>query len=208
MTPMNTTSTPSAEVTKGQIGKVQELLGAVMGKHAAELPSDAIQLVIEQEGEALQSELLVVIRKRVENRTSMIVRKVTVNRDQNPQQMLDATKRAQYTDKSVVNGMPTGGTGTEEVMVEFFTLGRYVSDEELEREYAERGLTPDPYAQGQVNADDPVFADDHPNGTHWQNADGKWCFATFDRGVDERCVGVDRRGIDWGDFWWFGGVRK
>ena len=55
---------------------------------------------------------------------------------------------------------------------------------------------------------DPAFADDHPNFTHWQDADGKWCYAAFRRWGGERCVRVDRDGGGWGDDWWVAGLRE
>ncbi len=202
--------TPSKPVTEGQIGKVQELLGSAMRKHASELPSDSVQLVVSQEGDALQADLLAVIRKRVERRVNTIVRVVSkLDRTRKPQQVLDATGRFQYMDNSVVATMPSNGTGVEEnVTVVFFKLGRNISDDELQRELDERGLTSDPYAQAAVNEADPAFADEHPNGTHWKNANGKWCFAAFKRHDDGRSVGVGRDDGDWFVGWWFAGVRK
>jgi len=71
MTLMSTkTSTPSKPITEGQIGKVQELLGAALRKHASEFTSETVQLVVSQEGDALQADLLAVVRKRVEARVS------------------------------------------------------------------------------------------------------------------------------------------
>ena len=96
----------------------------------------------------------------------------------------------------------------ENVPVEFFKLGRFVNDDELSREFKARGLTPDPYAVARVNEDDKAFADEHPNGTHWKDFDGKWCYLTCYRGDDERNVRVSRGGHGWDDDWWFGGVRK
>ena len=58
------------------------------------------------------------------------------------------------------------------------------------------------------NINDPAFADEHPNGTHWKNADDKWCFVTFNHWIDERYVYVDRDDGGWRAYWWFAGVRK
>jgi hypothetical protein len=91
----------------------------------------------------------------------------------------------------------------------FFNLGRYVSDSELEKEYELRGLkAAEPELVAQVNTDDPAFADEHPNGTHWQDAKGNWCFATFRRWYGARGVRVLRHDNDWDVSWWFAGVRK
>lgn len=202
------TSTPSKPITDGQIGKTQELLGAVLRKHASELPSNTVHDVLTSEGSFLQADFLAIMRQRVEQRAKTIVRKVVVKRGRTPQQVLDATKRTQYTDQSVVATMPTNGTGLKNVIVEFFRLSRWVSDADLAREYEERGLTPDPYAQAAVNEADPAFADKHPNGTHWQDAKGNWCLVTFNRFDDGRRVSVNRNSDDWGGGWWFAGVRK
>jgi hypothetical protein len=138
-----------------------------------------------------------------------IFRTVTVDRTRTPQQVLDATGRWQFTNSDVVATMPSGGTGVlENVTVEFF--GECVSNnDELAKTYEERGLVPDPYAQAAVNEADPAFADDHPNGTHWKDKDGNWCFITFDYDDDDRGVSVNRSSGQGGlDGWWFGGVKK
>ena len=142
--------------------------------------------------------------------SDMIVRRVTVDRSRNPQQVLDATNRKQYTDPSLMASMPGGDNGTEEVDVYFFQqLNRWVSDSKLENEYELRNLKPaDPYSLAAVNEADPAFADEHPNGTHWKDAEGYWCYAVFHRWDGERYVRVDRRVHVWFEFWWFAGLRK
>ena len=210
---MGKTMSPSETVvTAEQIGKIQELLGA--GLRKAGLPSEAVQIVIEQQGKSLVADLVAVVRNRVDAVSKMIIRKVKVDRTKTPQQMLDATGRKQYTDRNAVDFMPRG-TG-EDVKVMFFkpepeeyTRPGYMSDDDLEKAFDRRGLRPDPYAQAKANWDDPTFADNHPNGIHWKDADGKWYFATFDQwGGGERSVGVDRFGDGWYGRWWFAGVCK
>lgn len=199
--------TPSGSITAGQIGKICDLLTAALRKSG--LPSEPVQQVIETQGEQLVSELVAVVRKRVEAASDLIVRRVKVDRSRNPQRVLDATGRRQYADPDVVADMPGSGNGTEEVEVHFFKLGRYVSDDELEKEYDLRGLKPaDPYSLAQVNADDPAFADERPNATHWQDAGGRWCYAAFHRWDGERRVHVHRHARVWHVFWWFAGLRK
>ncbi|MCR4279148.1 MAG: hypothetical protein NUV78_00175 [Candidatus Zambryskibacteria bacterium] len=198
--------TPSENtITAGQIGKLQDILGAALRKSG--LMSEPTQEVIETQGESLVAELVAAVRKRVEAVSNMIVRLVSVNRSRTPQETLDATGRRQYTDRNVVDAMPKGEG--DEATVYFFNLGRYVSDEELEKEYELRGLKPaDPYSLAAVNEEDPSFADTHPNGTHWHDANGKWCFAAFDHWRGERGVFVSRSGRGWHGSWWFAGVRK
>jgi hypothetical protein len=130
----------------------------------------------------------------------------TCNRTCTPQEAIDATGRTQYVDEKSVASMPM--EGLEKGEMTFFKLGRNVSDMDLAKEYEARGLKPDPYAQAAVNEADPAFADDHFNGTHWKRADGGYNFLTFYRWSDQRVVGCDRRGDEWLDDWWFGGVRK
>ena len=206
VTPMETKPLTPPEVivmTDGQIDKATDIFRSQLRKHRGELPSDPVQLALGQP--ELGTELLAVFRKRVEAVSNMIVRHVRVDRGRKPQQVLDATGRVQHTDKSVVATMPRGEG--DEVDVCFFKVGRYISDADLEKEYELRGLKPDPYAQAQVNGDDPAFADEYPNGTHWKGDKGRWCFATFGRSLGERFVDVNRDG-GWGAYWWFGGVRK
>ena len=144
-----------------------------------------------------------------ETMTGMIVRHVRVDRTRTPKEVLDATGRRQYVNASVVESMPGRGEGVEEVDVYFFPLRRFATDEEVEKAHELRSLkAADPYAVAAANEDDPGFADDHPNNTHWKDADGKRCYATFDRWRVERSVYVFRDALDWRGDWWFAGLRK
>ena len=121
------------------------------------------------------------------------------------QNLLDQTGRKQYTDKDVVEAVKS----CEAQELEFFTVGKLVTDDQLEAEYASRGFAPaHPYALALYAKEHPEFADEKYIGTHWKDAAGKWCFATFDRWYDERLVRVRRRVSVWRDRWWFAGVRK
>ena len=203
---MASTMTTSATMTDRQIERAVEIFRAQFRKHATEFPSDAVQQVFGQP--ELGPEWLAVLRTRVEAISNLITRRVKVNRTRNAQAALDATGRRQYTDKDVVNAMPQGEG--EEAEVVFFNLGRYVSNAELEKEYEIRVLKPaDPYSLATVNETDQAFADQKPNATHWQDVDGKWCYAAFSQWSDGgRNVNVNRSKNDWNDSWWVGGVRK
>jgi hypothetical protein len=197
--------TPSKPVAEGQIGKINDLLAAKLRKSG--LQSDSVQQVLEHQGGQLATDLLAVIRRYTDAVSNTISRCVTVDRSLSPEQALVATGRKQYVNDTVVKTMPNGEG--DEMDVFFFNLGRWISDDNLEKEYAARGLVPcDPYTLAKVNQDDPAFADQHPNGTHWKDGDDKWCFAAFLRWNDGRSVGVDRHGIAWSGRWWFAGVRK
>ncbi|HEY4510193.1 MAG TPA: hypothetical protein VJC15_04405 [Candidatus Paceibacterota bacterium] len=193
-------------MTDDQIDNVVDKFRAALCQHRREFLFDAVQRLLCAEN--LGMECLTPFRARVEAESNLISRLVPVNRKRTGQEALDATGRKQYTDRGVVESMPHGEG--EEVEVCFFRIGRYVSDAELEEERKLRGLTEsvDPYSLAQVNADDPAFADDHPNATHWKDANGKWCYAAFGRWSGGRSVSVDRRGRGWLGHWWFAGLRK
>lgn len=210
---MTSVVTPSENgITAGQIGKVCDLLTAALRKSG--LQNEPTQQVLEHQGDALVADMMTAIRKRVEAVSNMIVRHVKVNRIREPQDMLDATGRKQYTDHRVVKSMPKDGREEEDVF--FFKPDKSaydkndnISDDNLAKEYELRGLKPDPYAQAAVNEADPAFADDHPNGTHWKDKDGNWCYTAFRRwNDDERYVIVLRNAGGWGGGWFFAGVRK
>lgn len=202
------TMTPSTEpITDEQIGKVSEVLTAKLKKHRKQLPRNLSQHVLGAKNSTLWDELFTVFQKHVDAISNMIVRTVKVNRTQSPQEMLNATGRKQYANSDVVATIPRGEGEEKEVF--FFKLDRYVSDDELEKEYELRGQKPaDPYSLAKVNQDDPAFADTHPNGTHWKDESGNWNFSAFFRGSDERNVFVSRSSFEWDHYWWFAGVRK
>jgi hypothetical protein len=200
--------TPSAETkttTEGQIAKAVANYRAMLEKHAPEFSSEAVQLVLGLP--ELASEMLAVFRKRVEAVSNMISRRAKVDRSLKSKDALVATGRNLYVNDDVVKTMPHGGGEDSETV--FFKLDKWVSDDDLEKEYELRGLVPqDPHSLAKVNQDDPAFADEKPNGTHWKDKDGNWCFAAFSRWRDGRNVGVGRHNGDWGDRWWFAGRRK
>ena len=197
--------TPSKTTTAGQIDKAVANYRALLEKYSGEFNADAVQTVLGQP--ELAGEQLAIFRRRVEAISSFVVRRGKVNRNRTPQEALDATDRTQYTDRRVVDAMPKGED--DEVEVVFFKLGRFINDDDLEGEFELRGLKPaDPISVAAVNEVDSTFADEHPNSTHWKNADGQWCYAAFIRWHDAREVHVDRIGLDWSDHWFFAGLRK
>jgi len=212
---MEKTMTPSeTTITAGQIGKIQEVLGAALRKSG--LLSEPTQQVVTDKSAMgkLTDELLAVIRKRVEAISDMIVRRVRVDRSRSPQEALDATGRRQYTTQPVVDAMPRGKG--EEVEVVFFKPSPdaydatgLIGDDAVEIEFDLRGLKPaDPYSLCKANEDDPAFADEHPNATHWKDEDGNWCYVAFNRWNDERNVNVNRDDSGWSRSCRFAGVCK
>lgn len=123
----------------------------------------------------------------------------------NLQDLLDKTGRRQYVDKDVLATAPSGN-GT----LEFFIVGKYVSDDKLEKEYESRDLVPAPLnilLEEDIKSHD-VFDEKKFVATHWKDAKGNWCYAAFFRWFDKREVSVRRNDDDWGGIWWFAGVRK
>ena len=202
--------TPSKTTTDGQIVKAISNYRALLEKHAKEFGAEAVQAVLGQSEFA--NEVFAIFRRRVEAVSNLIiVPAVVVDCGRSPQQALEATGRVQYTDRKVVENMPKAPAVLAEIV--FFKPdlskrdGR-ISDDDLEKEYALRGLEPvDPISLAALNEAAPAFADETPHGTHWKDADGRWCFAAFHHWDDERGVSVYRF-YDWRDSWWFAGVRK
>ena len=199
-------------MTDGQIDKLTDNIRATLRKTRGRFSAANVQQALERGrlDAKVTTAVEMAVQQAIAEASDIIICIVPrLDRTRTPQQVLDATKRRQYTDSDVVTTMPSGGTGiSENVTVEFFKLGKNVSDNKLAKAYEKHGLVPDPYAQAAVNEADPVFSDEHPNGTHWKDKDGNWCFATFDRSDGERNVGVSRFDVGWGGGWWFGGVRK
>lgn len=207
---MAKTMTASDEMTDGQIENVVGKLRDAMRKHRSEITLDVAQQVLGVENLGMM--MFTPFRERAEAVSNFIVRTAKVNRNRSQQEAIEATGRAQYTDRKVVDAMPKGEG--DEVEVVFFKpdlskRNGFISDDDLEKEFDLRGLKPaDPISVAAVNEADPAFADEKPHGTHWKDAKGNWCCATFSRWDDEREVHVYRDGDGWDDFWWFAGVRK
>src|SRR3989344_734545 len=207
----------AAEMTDGQIENAVGKLRDAMRKHRSEITSDVAQQVLGTENLGMM--MFTPFRERAEVFSTLIVRKVTVNRDRSQQDAIEATGRTQYTERTVVDAMPEGMG--DEVEVVFFKpdlSGRNgsISDDDLEKEFELRGLKPaDPISVARVNEADPAFADEKPHCTNWKDDKGNWCYAVFSCWGGKRDVGVNRSGGywihsdgRWSDRWWFAGVRK
>lgn len=195
-----------------QAGRITDRFQTRCRKEGNTLPKPIVQIILEDEGDVLAQEMFEVLRKRVERRANIIVRRVKVDRTRTTKEALTATGRKQYVTDEVVITMPKGNG--EEVELHFFKpnlseRGGYISDDDLKKEFELRNLDPaDPISIAAFNEADPVFADEKPHGTHWKNAEGKWRYAAFSRWGGERRVHVDQDGNGWHDYWWFVGVRK
>jgi len=202
----NVMSPSETPITAGQIGKIQELLGA--GLRKSRFQQDPIQEIIEYQGDKLVADLVAVVRKYVDMVGDSIVRHVKVDRSRSPDEVLKATRRrGYYVDRDVVATMPGSGLGIEEADVHFFWVWHVIDDNDLEEEYRRRGLKPaDPYLLAAVNEADLSFAYKHRNATHWKDADGKWCFIKFTE--DQELVGGRTPYYSYVECWFAGIPRK
>ena len=207
---MATATTQS--ITNGQIGQINDRLATKLRE--AGPPMQEVQTVLSAPGGKVFDEMVAVFLRFVEAVANMIVRTVRPNRTLAPREMLQTTGRNLYVNNEVVDGMPHGEGDKAEVVFfkpepEEYTRPDWMSDEDLDKAYDCRGLKPaDPYSLAQANKDDPAFADEKPNGTHWKDKDGHWCFAAFSRWYGRRNVHVYRRDDDWHGGWLFAGLRK
>ena len=195
-------------VTREQLGRASARFVSTCTKNAKFLPKDATQRVLKEEGDQLAREMFEVLRARVERHSKIVVRRVTVNRDLTPEQMIEAAGYADSIYWRLIKNMPRQGAGIEEVDVYFFNPGRLLTNDELEKVLVASGLERDCYAQIQANIDDPSIADKFPNGVQWDNIDGKTSYVVFGRGSIGNVVRIARDDRDWDGGWWFAGVRK
>lgn len=202
----------ATEITDGQIENAVNKLRDAIRKHRSEITSDVAQQVLGTKNLGMM--MFTPFRECAEMVSNIITRKVRVSRNRTPQEALDATGRRQYTNREVVDAM-LKGEGDEVELVFFkpepreYTSQGFISDDDLEKAFDCRGLrSAETISVFAMNEADPTFADEKPHGTHWRDAKGKWCYASFNRWLGERSVIVARHGGDWNAEWWFVGVRK
>lgn len=143
---------------------------------------------------------------RVEAVSEFIVRLAKVKRGRTPRKALEATGRICNLDDRALESMPPGEG--DEVWVHFFRIGRRINHSELEKEFGLRGLKPDPYAQAQIHADDPSFADGRPNATYWKDLFGNLHALDFFEWNGNRSLTACSNQADWEKNQLFAGVLK
>jgi len=208
---MEKTMSPSRKViTEPQVDKLKNMFVAAVRK--TNPFSDEAQVLIEDEWDLVRDELLEAnvnaLNTVLDRKRNTITVTVEVLRGRTGQQVLDTTKRRQYTSASSVPSIPLTPDGPTKGVFVWFKPGRRMSDAEIELERAKYGVVQDLEMQAQYNADHLEFADDHPNGDSWQDVDGNWHFAHFYCWIDGRRVDVSQSELAWGVNTWFGGRRK
>ena len=193
-----TTTVRTQSITSGQIGQINDRLTTKLRESG--LPTENVQRVLMMPGNMAIDEMVAVFRKHVEAQSDIIIRRVRVDRTRTPMGVINATGRNKYVNDDVVATMPQGEG--DEVDVYFVPTKRFVPTNEVPAFLAQYGLVPDPRAQAAVNEQDPVFADEHPNGTQW----GDNCCLAFYRWRDGRRVYCDRSDVDWSGDWFLSGV--
>lgn len=107
------------------------------------------------------------------------------------------TDRIKYIDEEVLSSAPKA-TKVKDLV--FFKVGKFICDDELEKEYISRGLTPvSPHNLFEYDKTNREKMDEMKYvATHWKDKDGKWCYAAFSRwGDGKRSVNVNRNDCDW-----------
>lgn len=141
---------------------------------------------------------------------ALITRHVKVDRSRTAAQAIEATGRAVVSPSATFEPILATASmeGPEEVDVHFFGLDYDPTPIQLAVEYETRGLKPDLAAQAAVNEDDPVFADERPNGLQWVSKRGESYFVLFFREEHEYHIHLWDSDHRWRKGWLFGGVRK
>lgn len=107
-------------------------------------------------------------------------------------------------DEEVLANAPVETNGK----LDFFNVGKHISDDSLAEEYKSRHLVPASIYQLAVWCEANKDDDRKYFATHWKDSKGKWCYAAFDRWDGGRSVSVGRSGYGWDDDWWFAGLRN
>lgn len=198
----------STRMTEEQIVRAQKLFGAELRRHRKEFPEEVVEAVLTQKRAVVQAEFLSIFRKFIKLWSNIIVWTVLVKYGRTPQEAINATDCYARFINDINVKIPGGGGKKRRVTVIFFRVGKCLDDDNLEKEYKNRGLIPaDPYALAAVNEANPDFAYTHHNGTHWKDDNGNWCYIFFKRSwgelhVQARCYNKKI----WERYWWFAGV--
>jgi hypothetical protein len=192
-------------ITAGQIGKIQELIGA--GLRKSRLQSQPVQELLETRADLLVDTIVEFIQRRAEEISSMLVHHVeNVDRGVSAYDLLKLTQRKLHVEHPLANSLPRDGRESDDVF--FFRIPRGTRNIDLEQVFAKRGLKPaDPYALAQVNLDDEAFSGRYPNATYWRDEMGRFVGLAFYEKDGARSIIVDSSDGVWHDQWWLAGVR-
>ena len=164
-------------LTSHQIGQLGALLiQALNQQHRFKLIPVQWLLDCDSERTALQQDLLTVLEHRIKHISSvldpMIYRDVWVEYQMTPQELLACSGYKQHVDLDLLQSMPRLTTVRRQMRVYFFQIPKPVKALEIEAEYKQHFLVPDPYAQICVNRVNRYFPEKYSNSTYW-GFDGK-----------------------------------
>lgn len=196
-------------MTDEQIAQAVEVFRSKLRENRGEFDSEAACYALR--AGVVGGDLLGAFRRHVALNSGMMVRRVTVNRDLTPQEMLVTTGlNIVCADGEILSSM-LRGCGNE-VDVYFFKVSkvsRWISNDNLWDEYMLRGLKPDMYAQAAVNASDSTFAESYPNGCTQSGqpfGDGG-LYVIFDSRSEDHHVRIGWSSDEvWPEDIWYGGV--
>ena len=120
-----------------------------------------------------------------------------------PQKALDSLSIPKYINEDILKTMPTE---TSDEKIEYFNIGKWVTNEELMKEYESRGLIPC-YPLDLIEVCKDTQHHDFI-ATVWDFYGSNLSYIAFDGWGGGRGVGVDRSGSRWSGRWWFAGLRK
>lgn len=125
-----------------------------------------------------------------------------INRKQTIQQAVDSLK---YESVYINPDVKIPNIGPKDIELEFFTLGKDATNDEIRAEYEKRGMVPDFFAT-------IAYLKEHPEVLEEKKYIGIQlegnCCAIFRRWDGRRSVRVRQRGSGWGGHWWFPCRRK
>ena len=135
--------------------------------------------------------------------SKIVNRSAPVNRTRTQMEAFKATGRVPHVSVDVAVAMPL--CVGDHVEIDFINLGYSVACDKLDEELDKLGveLIVDPQGLAAINEADKVFADTHPNGTQWKDANDNYCCAFFRRWGSGHDVVVCQDDGDWNDHWWF-----
>jgi hypothetical protein len=198
--------------TQAQIDKLFKLLGKRLQDE--DLPREPLRHVLNKGGKDLIDAIVAVLINKV-NAVTIFTRQFEMPLKPSWSRIMKASGRVHCVyDHDTITTMPK--PEKKRVVIAFFNVGHDINDDQLDKEYKERGLIPiDPYSLAVANQLDPTLADKYPNATRWKNEKGKYkhSYVAFHskpkKEMDNPSVYVIERakGV-WSKNWWFAGTLE
>jgi len=191
-------------VSREQIGKICDKLTNAL--HQADIPKKHAQRIIASKDNLLINELVLVVRKHIEAKSTTIVRPVVVDPKRSAKKVFEDFELAGRTvnlNDDIVATMPKSEGGKIKV-----TLFKSCGIKPVLEQYKIRGLKPaNPFDLAKFNEDDPHFSNSHSNVTFWDTR--SWLMfrpaPSLDVGQQDPHIHDDYHFGVWTG-WWLAGV--